>query len=178
MSTSTSLRGFFDTALEHDQQRIRIRQAIQQTQPIQSISTDPLYNPFRPIHPPLIRFEYLLNRWLDHPSSSASMKRLIWTAAAESYQAHFPTSLFVPYVLSVLFRSATVQRSTDLAILNRMEEFTEILEFQRLDQNPHYSKLLYYPIRRDLLKPLQDRTPLSKLWQILDPSIVEFNGAY
>ena len=127
---------------------------------------------------PLLRFERMLQKWLDYPSSDHRAYKAIWHTAAAAYVKRMKRS-FVPYVFSVLLESlSTARGSLSPETFGRMDHFLEIIQLFQLHENPYYKKLLQYPIRLDLLDSLQHRFPHIKFWNLLAPLLVEGNVYY
>jgi hypothetical protein len=170
MYTQEDFQELFDRTIENDLIQPDPRTPeLDQNEP-------PLYNPFACSHTPLLRFEYMIQQWLDHPPSHPRTSRSIWLAAATAYVKRMK-SPFVPYVVSVLLRPLSfTKQSLSPDIFNRMDTFVEII--QLFQENPYYKKLLQYPIRLDLLKSLQQRFPHTSFWNLLDPLLVEGNVYY
>lgn len=137
-----------------------------------------LYNPFRSEHMPLLRFERMLQKWLEYPSSNPRAYKAIWHTAAIAYVKRMKRS-FVPYVFAVLLEPlSTARGSLSLETFERMDHFVEIIRDFQFHKNPYYKKLLQYPIRLDLLDSLRHRFPHVNFWNLLAPLLVEGNVYY
>ncbi len=169
MYTTEDFQELFDRTIERD---------IEDPEPRDREVSLPLYNPFRSEHMPLLRFERMIQKWLDHPSSNHRIYKAIWQTTAAAYVKRMKHP-FIPYVFSVLLEPlSTTQGSLSPEVFERMDHFLEIIQLFQLHKNPYYKTLLVYPIRLDLLDPLQHRFPHVGFWNLLAPLLVEGNVYY